>query len=170
MKKLLLIVFISLCFITNAKAQLTPNKTFVGGFVGATMYTTYGGGSSFRFGVEIGQNATSDIAILGNAGAIMEKSYKYYELTVNVRAFIPGSGTVKFFGELGTGAYIFKYTGSSYYSSASETYAGINVGMGGMIHADKNTDVIVKAKFHNPFIKGGSLNWINLTAGVNFTI
>ncbi len=170
MKKTLLLIFIVLCFTTTVKAQLTPNKTFIGGFMGATMYTSYGGGSSFRFGAEFGQNVNTDISLLGNAGAIMEKSYKYYELTVNLRAFVPGNSTVKFFGELGGGAYIFRYSGSSYYSSASETYAGINVGMGGLINIDKNVDMIIKAKFHNPFIKGGSINWINLTAGVNFTL
>ncbi len=42
--------------------------------------------------------------------------------------------------------------------------------MGGMVNLDKNIDLIIKAKFHNPFIRGGSLNWINLTAGVNVTL
>lgn len=155
---------------SESNAQLTPQKTFVGGFIGTTMYTTYGGGSSFRFGAEFGQNVNTDIAILGNAGAILEKSYKYYELTANVRAFLPSTSTVKFFGELGGGAYIFKYSSSYYSSSSSQTYAGINVGMGGMVNLDKNIDLIIKAKFHNPFIRGGSLNWINLTAGVNVTL
>lgn len=171
MKKIFLSVFILLCISSQSKAQLVPNKTFVGGFIGATMYTTYGGGSSFRFGTEFGQNVNTDIAMLGNVGAIMEKYYKYYELTVNVRAFIPGNSTVKFFGEVGGGAYIFKYSSPySYGSSSSETYAGINFGMGGKVDLDKNVDLIVKGKFHNPFIKGGSFNWINLTAGINVTL
>lgn len=170
MKKILLFILAALCITSQANAQLVPDKVFVGGFIGTTMYTTYGGGSSFRFGAEIGQNVNSDVSILANLGAIMEKNYKYYELTANVRAFLPNTSTVKFFGELGGGAYIFRYSSSYSSYSSSETYMGINVGMGGMVNISDNTDLVIKAKFHNPFIKGGSINWINLTAGINFTI
>lgn len=170
MKKFWIFITVLSCISVQLNAQQqAPHQLFIGGYLGPQMYTTYGGGSSFHFGVEIGNYATKDVALVGNVGAVLEKNTKNYDITLNARAFAMSGPTVQLFGELGGGAYIF--TASNYYSGTkSQTYLGINIGLGGKIEMDKSTDLIIKAKFHNPFFSGGSFNWINLTAGINFKI
>ncbi len=170
MKKIFLLLVVILCISTHAKAQLVPQRIFLGGYLGPQMYTTYGGGSSFHFGLEAGNTVAKDIDIVGNIGAILEKYGKTFDLTLNARAFTASGPTVQLFGELGGGAYIFTYSGGGGSRSQSQTYLGVNIGLGGKVVMDKGTDLIIKAKFHNPFFNGGSFNWINLTAGIDFTI
>lgn len=167
MNKILPLVIIIILFSNFSNAQLKPNKLFLGGYGGAQMYTT-GAGNSFIFGAEFGNNINKDISFLGNAGAILEGDYKRYEITVNMRAYMGNESTVKFFGELGAGPYIFK---SSYYSTTfSDTYMGVNFGLGGSLKIDDKTNLIIKGKFHNIFPTGGGTNWVNLTLGVNFNM
>jgi hypothetical protein len=165
MKKIILAIF-SILFISNfSNAQLNPKKLFLGGYAGAQMYTT-GSYNSFIFGAEFGNNANKDVSFLGNAGAIIESSNKRYEITFNMRAYMGNETTVKFFGELGAGPYIFKSSYSS--TSYSDTYMGVNFGLGGSLKFDDETNLIIKGKFHNIFPAGGGGNWVNLTVGVNF--
>lgn len=168
MKKTILLLLLTFLGFNISKAQLVPKKVFLGGYLGPSMYTGYNY-NSLTFGAELGQNASKDVSMLLNAGVVLETGGKRYDITLNARSYISSETSLKFFGELGAGAYIFK-SGSSY-TSRSETYLGINFGLGGKIPMDNQTELVIKGKFHNVFPTGGfGLNWVNLTAGINFNL
>lgn len=79
--------------------------------------------------------------------------------------------------EGGAGAYYFKQ--NSYIdpidatitvNQVSQTNAGINGGIGASLYLSDVVNILAKSKYHNVFTKTGSVGFMTLNAGIEFTI
>lgn len=110
-----------------------------------------------------------------------EFTWRTLQFTGHVRYYLTPQAAVNFFGQVGTGVYVNKFStsyivrGSNGMSqevprNQSKTDLGVNFGPGMLVRVGSNTRLSLDAILHNVFTKGQSTRYLNITAGIIFSI
>lgn len=170
----LLILFV-FCFSQTSNAQhFGKFSTAVN--IGITNITS--GGSDEKTFIHISGEAEYGVApnlsIVGVAGYSSNAIYSLTEITANGKYYFNPYAKVRYFGEAGLGSYATKvdFGGVFVLASVSESYFGINAGVGAVTSLTDKVELVGKLKYHNPFPKSGSgsLNWLNFTIGASVSL
>ncbi|MBI5868048.1 MAG: outer membrane beta-barrel protein [candidate division Zixibacteria bacterium] len=108
-------------------------------------------------------------------------SWKTLAFTGHVRYYLMPEAAINFFGQFGAGAYVNKFStsyrvhGTNGMSqdvprNQSRTDIGINAGPGMLVRLGPVTRLSLDAIFHNVFTKNQSTRYLNITAGIIFSI
>ncbi len=108
-------------------------------------------------------------------------SWKTLAFTGHVRYYLMPEAAVNFFGHFGAGAYVNKFS-TSYLvhgtngmsqevpRNQSKTDIGINAGPGMLVRLGPATRLSLDAILHNVFTRNQSTRYLNITAGIIFSI
>ncbi|HWA07118.1 MAG TPA: outer membrane beta-barrel protein, partial [Ignavibacteria bacterium] len=136
-------------------------------------------------GMDIGLKLNKEVGIYGKFNYMFMSSKKtgapigqYMEFSAGPRYFFthPKLKSQVYF-EGGAGAYYFNQ--NSYVdpidntltvSQVSQTNAGINGGVGASLFLSDAVSILAKAKYHNVFTRTGSVGFMTVNAGLEFTI
>lgn len=136
-------------------------------------------------GLDLGLKLNKEVAVYGKFSYIFLSSKKtgapigqYMEFSAGPRYYFthPKLKSQVYF-EGGAGAYYFKQ--NSYINpeddtqtvdQVSTTNAGINGGIGASLFLTPAINILAKAKYHNIFTKTGSVGFMTVNAGLEFTI
>lgn len=136
-------------------------------------------------GMDIGLKLNKEVGIYGKFNYMFMSSKKtgapigqYMEFSAGPRYFFthPKLKSQIYF-EGGAGAYYFNQ--NSYVdpidntitvNQVSQTNAGISGGIGASLYLSDAVDLLAKAKYHNVFTRTGSVGFMTVNAGIEFTI
>lgn len=168
----LLVIFVC-CFSQTSHAQHVGKFT-TGVNIGLTNITS--GGSDEKTFIHINGEAeygvTPNLSIVGVVGYSSNALYSLTEFSANGKYYFNPYAKVKYFGEAGLGSYATKVDLGGVFVFASESYLGINAGVGAVTSLTDKVELVGKLKYHNPFPKSGSgsLNWLNFTIGASVSL
>lgn len=170
-----LILFI-FCFSQTSNAQHFGKFT-TGANIGITNITSAGADDEKVFihiNGEAEYGVAPNLSIVGVIGYSSNTIYTLTEFTANGKYYFNPYAKVRYFGEAGIGSYAAKvdFGGIGFFVVSSETYIGMNAGVGAATTLTDKVELVGKLKYHNPFTKSGSgsLNWINFTIGANVSL
>jgi len=156
-----------ICFSQSSPAQNIGTLS-TGVNIGASLYTsgtsTGGTSSAFHIGVESAYRLNFNTALVANVGYTGDVATTIWEVSGNGRYFFTPEQEYKFFGEAGLGVYTVQVEFLGLVLE-SKKYLGLNLGGGVSKNVGRGIDLNLKMKYHNPFVSGGSLNYINITVG-----
>jgi hypothetical protein len=136
-------------------------------------------------GLDVGLKINKEVALYGKFSYMFMSSKKtgapigqYMEFSAGPRYYFthPKLKSQVYF-EGGAGAYLFRQ--NSYINPEDETQtvdqvsntnAGINGGIGASLFLSKAVSILAKAKYHNVFTRTGSVGFMTVNAGLEFTI
>jgi hypothetical protein len=137
------------------------------------------------FGLDLGVKINKEVGFYSKFNYMFLSSKKsgapigqYMEFSAGPKYFFthPKLKSQVYF-EGGAGAYYFKQ--NSYIdpidntvtvSQVSQTNAGINGGIGANLFLSESVSILAKTKYHNVFTRTGSIGFMTLNAGLEFTI
>lgn len=136
-------------------------------------------------GLDVGLKINKEVGLFGKFNYMFMSSKKtgapvgqYMEFSAGPRYYFthPKLKSQVYF-EGGAGAYYFKQ--NSYIdpvdatvtvSQVSQTNAGINGGIGASLYLSDAVSILAKTKYHNVFTRTGSVGFMTVNAGLEFTI
>jgi opacity protein-like surface antigen len=136
-------------------------------------------------GLDIGLKLNREVALFGHASYMFLSSKKtgapvgqYMEFTAGPRYYFTHPKLKsQIYLEGGVGAYYFMQ--KSYFDPIDEsgtiidevstTRTGLNGGIGASLHLTKAVDILAKVKYHNVFTSTGSVGFMTINAGMEFT-
>lgn len=136
-------------------------------------------------GLDLGLKVNKEVALYGKFSYMFMSSKKtgapigqYMEFSAGPRYYFthPKLKSQVYF-EGGAGAYYFKQNSyinpedqSQNIEQVRQTNAGINGGIGASLYLSDVVNILAKAKYHNIFTKTGSVGFMTVNAGLEFTI
>lgn len=136
-------------------------------------------------GLDMGLKLNKEVALYGKFSYMFLSSKKngapigqYMEFSAGPRYYFthPKLKSQVYF-EGGAGAYYFKQDAyvnpedqTQTVAQISQTNAGINGGIGASLYLSDVVNILAKAKYHNVFTKTGSIGFMTVNAGLEFTI
>jgi hypothetical protein len=200
LKHFALILLIAFTGITYSQVKNTPvsnskvkKQTFPVFFIapsgGAIFPLTRDFRSDFKpggvMGLDLGLKINKEVGLYGKFNYMFMSSKKsgapigqYMEFSAGPRYYFthPKLKSQVYF-EGGAGAYYFKQ--NSYIdpidatvtvNQVSQTNAGINGGIGASLYLSDAVSILAKTKYHNVFTRTGSVGFMTVNAGLEFTI
>lgn len=136
-------------------------------------------------GLDLGLKINKEVGFYGKFNYMFMSSKRtgapigqYMELSIGPRYFFthPKLKSQIYF-EAGGGAYFFRQNSyvnpedqTSTVDQVSRTNAGINGGLGASLYLSEVVGILAKAKYHNVFTQTGSVGFMTVNAGIEFTI
>lgn len=136
-------------------------------------------------GLDLGWRLNKEVALFGHFSYMFMSSKKngapigqYMEFTAGPRYYFTHPKLQsEWYLEGGVGAYYFRQKSyinplaveGTVIDQVSTTRPGINGGIGATLHLSKSVDILADAKYHNVFTTTGSVGFMTINGGLQFT-